>query len=58
VYLRRPFTVEPIGIALPPDDPLLVNLIGNYLAALESTGLLEKARAYWFENPAWMGAIR
>ncbi|MDX1649900.1 MAG: transporter substrate-binding domain-containing protein, partial [Myxococcota bacterium] len=33
VYLRRPFTVEPIGIALPAEDPLLVNLIGNYLAA-------------------------
>lgn len=58
VYLRRPFTVEPIGIALPAEDPLLVNLIGNYLAALENTGLLEQARTYWFENPAWVGAIR
>lgn len=58
VYLREPFTVEPIGIALPPDDPLLVNLIGNYVAALENTGRLEAARTYWFENPSWLGAIR
>jgi len=57
VYLRKPFTVEPIGIALPPGDPLLVNLIENYLGALERTGLLERVRSYWFENPDWLRAL-
>lgn len=58
VYLRKPFTVEPIGIAMPPDDPLLVNLIGNYLVALENTGMLKRAWSYWFENPDWLKSIR
>ena len=27
--LNQPLTIEPIGIALPPDDPQLVNLVQN-----------------------------
>ena len=52
------FTVEPIGIALPPDDHQLTNLIENYLAALEMQGTLRRARDYWFENQSWVSSIR
>jgi polar amino acid transport system substrate-binding protein len=52
-----PLTVEPMGIALPPDDPLFANLLENYLDALEGTGMLEEATAYWFENPAWLKSL-
>ena len=38
--LATPFTVEPFGIAVPPDAPLLLNLVQNYLATLDHTGLL------------------
>ena len=38
--LATPFTVEPLGIALPPDAPLLLNLVENYLDTLDATGLL------------------
>lgn len=50
----EPFTFEPIGIALPPNDPLLVNLVDNYLKSLEGTGLLKKLKAKWFEDASWV----
>ena len=55
--LTTPLTIEPIGIALPPDDPQLVNLMENYIDALESTGALERATDVWFEDPAWLQAL-
>ncbi len=55
--LETPLTVEPIGIAVRPDDPLLVNLLDNYLTALEATGSLDRARNYWFEDPSWLRAL-
>jgi len=56
--LEKTFTTEPIGIALPPDDPQLINLLDNYLNTLERQGGLKRARDYWFENDAWLGSIR
>ena len=52
--LDSPLVVEPIGIALPPDDPLLLNLLENYLNALESTGALEELRRKWLEDGSWI----
>ena len=52
------FTVEPIGIALPPDDHQLTNLIANYLGALEMQGTLARARTYWFEDESWVSSIQ
>lgn len=52
--LSKPLTVEPIGIALPPDDPLLLNLVENYLDAVVSTGGLEALHKKWFESGAWL----
>ena len=52
------FTVEPIGIALPPDDPQLTNLIANYIGALEMQGTLHRARDYWFANESWVKQIK
>ena len=56
--LARTFTVEPIGIAVAPDDAQLINLLENYLKALERQGALEKANRYWFENDDWLDALR
>jgi ABC-type amino acid transport substrate-binding protein len=55
--LLTPLTIEPIGIALPADDPLLVNLVENYLKALEATGVLEALRARWFEDGSWVSQL-
>jgi polar amino acid transport system substrate-binding protein len=52
--LVAPFTFEPIGIALPANDTLFVNLVENYLKSLEGTGLLTKLREKWFEDSGWL----
>jgi polar amino acid transport system substrate-binding protein len=56
--LGEAFTIEPIGIALPPDDAQLTNLLENYLKALERQGALAKVRDYWFENDDWLESLR
>lgn len=52
--VMSPFTFEPIGAALPANDLLFVNLVQNYLASLEGTGLLDQLRERWFGNPDWL----
>ena len=54
VTLSQPLTVEPIGIAVAPGDPLLINLVQNYLQALEATGALEQLQKKWFQSGAWL----
>ncbi len=55
--LTTPFTLEPLGIALPPDDPLFVNLVENYLRTLEGTGLLTQLKAKWFSDGSWVAEL-
>lgn len=52
--LAEPLTIEPIGMALPADDALFINLVENYFKALELGGYLEAIQANWFENGQWM----
>ena len=52
-----PFTYEPLGIALPAGDPLLVNLVDNLLNSVEGSGALSRARMYWFEKGEWFGQL-
>jgi polar amino acid transport system substrate-binding protein len=55
--LATPFTIEPLGIALPADDPLLLNLVENYLNTLEGTGLLTRFKAKWFSDGSWVSEL-
>jgi len=48
-----PFTYEPIGVALPAHDPLLVNLVDNFLNTLKGSGALDNLIKYWFEGSHW-----
>jgi polar amino acid transport system substrate-binding protein len=52
--LAEPMTIEPIGIALAPGDSLLVNMVSNYLGALEGIGLLDALEKKWFEDGSWL----
>ena len=52
--VRTPFTIEPLGIGLPPDAPLLLNLVTNYLGTLEDTGLLGQLKAKWLSDGSWL----
>ncbi len=55
--LYQPLTVEPLGIALPADDPLFVNLVQNYLATLDETGFLVSLKAKWFNDGDWLDEL-
>lgn len=52
-----PLTTEPLGIALPADDPLFVNLVENYLATLEYTGVLAELKARWVSAGTWLSDL-
>lgn len=54
VTLDEPLTIEPIGMALPPDDPQFLNLVENYLSALELSGALQLLDQIWFEDGQWL----
>lgn len=56
--LYTPFTIEPLGIALPPDAPLFVNLVQNHLNTLENTGMLTRVKAKWFSDGTWVAELR
>jgi len=49
-----PLTYEPLGIAIPANDPHLVNWTENFLKSLEGSGALEKLKKRWFENMSWL----
>jgi len=52
--LTEPLTIEPIGMALPSNDYLFLNLVENYFAALQLGGYLEQIQANWFDNGNWL----
>jgi len=52
--LFTPITYEPIGIALPANDPLLVNWLENFLNSFKDSGQLEALRAQWFKHGSWL----
>lgn len=52
------FTLEPMGIAAPLDEPRLASLLQTYLDALEANGGLERMRKVWFEDSAWVAELR
>ena len=53
-----PFTYEPIGIALPSRDPLLVNLVQNFLNTLESSGAMDNLKKKWFQKGDWWDQLQ
>ena len=52
-----PFSVEPIGIAIRPDDPLLTNFLENLLFLLKGDGMLDGASKRWFADPSWISEL-
>ena len=52
--LLRPLTFEPMGIAVPPNDPLLINWMQNFFLTLDGTGVLAEITARWLDDPAWL----
>lgn len=53
----KPLTYEPVGIAVPAGDSLLLNWVHNYLSILRAAGGLDDLRVKWFEDNSWMAEI-
>jgi polar amino acid transport system substrate-binding protein len=53
-----PLTYEPIGIALPPNDALFINLVGNFLTGLQDSGTLELLKDQWFQTVDWWDQMK
>ena len=53
-----PLTYEPIGIALPANDALFMNLVGNFLTALQDSGTLERLKDQWFRTGDWWDQVK
>jgi polar amino acid transport system substrate-binding protein len=49
-----PLTYEPIGIAVPAGDPLLVNWLENFMAGLENSGMFDELKLKWFARGSWL----
>ncbi len=52
--MLKPFTFEPIGIAVPANDPLLVNWLNNFLISFKGSGELKRVTDYWLNNDEWV----
>lgn len=55
--LDTPLTIEPLGVALPADAPLFVNLVENYIKTLDRTGILVQLKAKWFTRGPWVDEL-
>lgn len=53
-----PLTYEPIGIAVPTNDPLLVNWLENFLNTLDVSGTLESITDYWLGDASWLQDLK
>jgi polar amino acid transport system substrate-binding protein len=49
-----PITYEPLGIAMPGDDPQFINLVTNLVNTLRDSGKLDVMKKRWFVDRAWM----
>jgi polar amino acid transport system substrate-binding protein len=55
--LSKPISYEPLGIALPASDPLLVNWVQNVLNFLDKTGQLDAITQRWFNDTSWISRL-
>ena len=55
--LTKPISYEPIGVALPANDPLLVNWLQNFFNYLEKTGELELLIQRWLKETSWVSQL-
>lgn len=53
-----PITYEPIGIAIPKGDPLMVNWLDNVLMNLDHIGYLDALKEKWFTQADWLKKMK
>jgi polar amino acid transport system substrate-binding protein len=57
ITLGKPISYEPVGVALPANDPLLVNWVQNSLHFLEKSGEMEGLMVRWFKDTSWLSRL-
>ncbi len=50
----KPFTYEPLGIAVSASDPQMLNLVNNFVGTLGASGGLDQLKKRWFKQSGWM----
>lgn len=58
VSIITPLTYEPLGIALNPNDTLLLNWVENFINARRDSGDLEILKNKWFGDASWLYQIK
>lgn len=58
ITINEPLTIEPLGLAMPPNDAHFHNIIQNYLNALALIGGLELLEKKWFESGEWVPLVK
>jgi polar amino acid transport system substrate-binding protein len=56
--LKSPLNYEPIGIALPANDPLFLNWAQNFVSFLVNSGELVLLQQKWFDDPSWLPQLK
>ena len=51
-------TYEPIGIAIPASDPLMMNWTQYTLNTLEESGILDELKLKWFAEGDWLNKLK
>ncbi|MCF8034060.1 MAG: transporter substrate-binding domain-containing protein [Desulfarculaceae bacterium] len=52
--LEKPFTYEPLGVAVSADDPQMLNLVNNFIGTMGASGGLDQLKIRWFKKSGWM----
>jgi polar amino acid transport system substrate-binding protein len=58
VTLKNPLSYEPIGIAIPANDLLMLNWLQNFLLLMEKDGTLGIVIDRWFKDGSWVSRLR
>ena len=56
--LSKPISYEPLGIAIPGNDFLLINLLQNLLNTLDKDGTMDAIAKRWFKDSWWVSQMR
>jgi ABC-type amino acid transport substrate-binding protein len=57
ISLKDPLSWEPLGIAIPPNDLLLLNWLQNFLNTIEKDGSLRRVGDRWFKDGSWISQL-
>jgi polar amino acid transport system substrate-binding protein len=55
--LDKPLSYEPIGVALPANDPLLLNWLQNTILTIQKTGEMDILLQKWFKSAEWLKSL-